>query len=444
MALPKTDEKFDWTNVRGWLTQAEGEELARLAEGKVVLEVGTFCGRSTLAMAPKARKIICVDTFEGYPSPGMSDTLGEAMVNINRSPHRNKIVVMKGSQESVLPNMDLSGVGLVFYDADHSEESTALGISLLEQAGLPKSATIAFHDYHDFDPGVVAAVDQWRGAVEPRTVDSLAIFEGGTVPAPNRYETMLAIPTNGQTLVYGAAQGLFRATWFHNVQINHWDKSLLAACFNKLLCDALNAAEAGKITHLAFLHADIAPADGWIDALIREMEKHDAALCSAVSPIKDPRGLTSTAIGEPRLTWSPLRRLSMKEVMNLPETFNAESAGFPGKVLLHNSGCWVADLRHPGFYARFKDDQGKVFFTVNDRIVRTEGKWVHQVESEDWFFSRCLHRQGIPTVATRAVKLTHIGVSGFRNDTAWGEQDCDEDLKPLWQNCGESQGADNN
>lgn len=436
---PSTDGEFDWTNVRGWLSEEEGSELARLAEGKVVLEVGTFCGRSTLAMAKTARKVFCVDSFAGYPGDGMANTLDEALSNFRRSEHGGKIVVIKGRQEDVLPTMDLSEIGLVFYDADHSQASTARGIRLLEATGLPNTATVVFHDYHDEDPGVVRAVNAWcmpRGR-EPRVVDSLAIFDADEKAkqeeSPPGYDVMLGIPTNGQTLSYGAAQGLFRATWLHRVQINHYDKSLLAACFNKLWCDALNAFEQGNITHIAFLHADISPADGWIDTLISEMEAHSASLCSAVSPIKDSRGLTSTGIGEPGLAWSPLRRFASTEVMGFPETFDADDTGNPGKVLLLNSGCWVADLRDPAFRNLDTDNQAKVFFTVNDRVVKTEGTWVHQVESEDWFFSRCLFEQGIRAVATRKVRIVHLGLTGFRNDVAWGTQQCDEDLKPLWQ-----------
>ena len=140
MPLPPCNGEFDWTNVRGWLSKEEGNELSRLANGKVVLEVGTFCGRSTLAMAETARRVFCVDTFAGYTDPGTSNTLNEALCNFERSEHKHKIIVIKGRQEDVLPTMDLSGIDLVFYDADHSEQSTARGIRLLEEAGLPETA----------------------------------------------------------------------------------------------------------------------------------------------------------------------------------------------------------------------------------------------------------------------------------------------------------------
>ena len=36
------------------MTEEEGQELARLAEGKVVLEIGAYAGRSTICLAQKA------------------------------------------------------------------------------------------------------------------------------------------------------------------------------------------------------------------------------------------------------------------------------------------------------------------------------------------------------------------------------------------------------
>ncbi len=38
-------------DVRGWLNDDEGRLLAKYAEGKRVLEVGSYCGRSTIWMA---------------------------------------------------------------------------------------------------------------------------------------------------------------------------------------------------------------------------------------------------------------------------------------------------------------------------------------------------------------------------------------------------------
>jgi hypothetical protein len=44
-----TDPVFP-EGVRGWLTYEEADILTRAASGRVGLEVGTFCGKSTLLL----------------------------------------------------------------------------------------------------------------------------------------------------------------------------------------------------------------------------------------------------------------------------------------------------------------------------------------------------------------------------------------------------------
>lgn len=419
---------------RGWLSAAEAETLASLADGKTVLEVGSFCGRSALAMASTAKRVYCVDHFRGDEgsSGGVRD---ECFANIDAADIWDKVVVLVGSQEVVVPKLNLQDIDVVFYDASHDYDSTANGIQLLIDAGLGQDTTLVFHDYLESTPGVMQFVDQFAATTgrQPTIVDSMAIFPGLSRPAV--HDVMLAVPHNG-TICYGTAQAIFRASFVHNVQVNNSQSSALAAVFNNLFVDALNLVERGEITHLAFLHSDIAPQDGWIDMLLGEMDRLGADMVSAVSPIKDERGLTSTAIGVPGAVWSPLRRLTMTEVMNLPETFSVEDTGYTGHELLVNSGCWVADLRNPLF--RELDEKGelKAFFTLNDRIINLNDTWRYQFESEDWFFSRRLAQMGAKVYATRKVKLKHFGDYGFPSDHAWGAWEEDEQTRAFRENWG--------
>lgn len=247
----------------------------------------------------------------------------------------------------------------------------------------------------------------------------------------NRHKVMLAVPHNG-SVVWGTAHGLLRASAKHDVTVTNICWSNLGGAHNALWCQALNAAQEGAITHLAFLHADVGPDDLWVDALLEVMDERDADLVSSVSPVKDERGVTSTGIGVPGLGWSPLLRFTLHELAEMPETFNAEEAGYPDKVLLHNTACWVADLRKPVFYLRDDEDQALSYFTLRDRIVFSEGRWIAQVESEDWFFSRRLHEANAATYVTQRVKLSHMGSMPFRNDSAWGSNAVDLDSEPLW------------
>lgn len=197
--------------------------------------------------------------------------------------------------------------------------------------------------------------------------------------------------------------------------------SLLAQNFNNLWWTASEVAKERELDYFVMLHSDVAPEPGWVDVLVSEIERTGADVVSAVIPIKDRRGLTSTAIEDTDCEWSPLRRLTMTEVIRLPETFGIADLGYTdGRALLVNTGCWIADLRKPWAF----DRTDPVTFTIRDRVrFNDSGKPCCDVVPEDWNFSRWLHRKGCVVKATRAVPLHHFdgASSGYPNDTPWGE-----------------------
>lgn len=195
--------------------------------------------------------------------------------------------------------------------------------------------------------------------------------------------------------------------------------SLLANVFNSLWCDALNSRENDRLTHFAMLHSDVCPEPGWLDILVREQEGTGADVLSVVIPIKDGRGVTSTAVDNPDNPWEPLRRITLREAYQLPETFNADDAGHPGHRLLVNTGCWICRLDRPWCE--------NVLFTVQDRISQSyAGRFSPQVISEDWNFSRQVQDAGGRVLATRKVRVIHRGVASYANDRPWGTWERDE------------------
>lgn len=196
---------------------------------------------------------------------------------------------------------------------------------------------------------------------------------------------------------------------------NH-NGSLLALTFNSLLCAALNTP---GVEDFVMLHADIIPEEGWLDILWEEREKAGADVISAVAPIKDMRGLTSTALDDPKDTFNVLGRLTTKEIKRLPETFTQKDTRFPRNNLLINTGCWLAKMstlrKWVGEFAGC--------FTIRDRIIqRPDGKFIAQVAPEDWNFSRDLARIGAKVVATSAVKLRHVGRFEYQSWETWGQE----------------------
>ena len=198
-----------------------------------------------------------------------------------------------------------------------------------------------------------------------------------------------------------------------NVVVEYRQGSLLAANFNGLWCSALNLCHRGQdVKYFAMLHDDIGPQDGWLDTLIEEMESKNLDVLGVVVPIKDIKGVTSTAI-DGETTWRPKCRLTIKEVMSLPDTFTSEDIGGP---LLNNTGCWVCKFDPE--WAR------KVHFTINDRIVfnRSTDRYEAEVEPEDWYFSRLCHELNLKIGATRKIQVTHRGAMEFVNYRPWGNE----------------------
>ncbi|MBV6429788.1 MAG: hypothetical protein KIPDCIKN_04363 [Haliscomenobacter sp.] len=193
--------------------------------------------------------------------------------------------------------------------------------------------------------------------------------------------------------------------------------SLLAATFNRLFCSALNLRSEG-IQYFVLLHSDIwAMREDWLPRMLGILEEHELDVLSVVAPIKSQRGMTSTA-----LDTHPFRprRLTMKEIVQFPETFTnrqVAAQGWPG--LLLNTGLLMIRLTKP--WAE------QICFTINDRITREpDGNFAADVEPEDWHFSRWCNRMGLKTAATTAIMIAHAGQNLWGNSTAWGDDDFDK------------------
>lgn len=236
-----------------------------------------------------------------------------------------------------------------------------------------------------------------------------------------RKVAFLGMPGYG-TLTPGAAHGFYRASDCRRLQVildPNQHSSLLALNFNRLWVHALNLAHKGqRVDYFAMIHTDIEPEEFWLDKLAGELEARDLDVLGVVTPIKDTRGVTSTALARPDgNNWRVHARLTMREVYRLPETFTSEDVGYP---LLLNTGLWVCKFDES--WAR------EVHFTVNDRIYFDPQKdaYAWDVESEDWYFSRLLHEMGKRVGCTRKIRLGHQGTAVYRNTGPWGEQEHDE------------------
>jgi hypothetical protein len=239
-------------------------------------------------------------------------------------------------------------------------------------------------------------------------------------PTTDRKVICLGMPSYGQC-TDRAATGLYRPSKRAEYDIRIWglSSSLATGNMNGLWCWALNTNHKTPVSYFVMQHTDIEPEEFWMDILIDELEAKGLDVLGVVAPIKDQRGVTSTAMDRPdKDTWRVHGRLTMKEIWRLPETFTSEDLGYP---LLLNTGLWVCKFDEA--WAK------KVFFTVNDRISidPKTGDYFAQIEPEDWFASRLYHELGLKVGCTRKVRLEHRGTMAFTNEIPWGSNDFDKE-----------------
>lgn len=154
--------------IEGWLTEAEAEALGKMAsEASLIAELGSWLGRSTVAMAANALgHVYAVDTWQG--SAEHQDILcgkpqdwlyGEFLRNTKDYP----IFPLRMDSLRAAEFFRILGVkfDLIFLDASHDYESVKADILFWEPL-LTSSGTLAGHDYDTIGEwtGVVQAVDE--------------------------------------------------------------------------------------------------------------------------------------------------------------------------------------------------------------------------------------------------------------------------------------------
>lgn len=234
---------------------------------------------------------------------------------------------------------------------------------------------------HDGDSGDIAA----------KPADHLMLFAGLPTYGRNRVNTLSVLDLND--------------TLGDRVSIMECSSSFLTATFNHLWCAALNLRETRRITHFLLLHDDVIPlGHAWIQTLLDEMQRVDAKVLSLIMPVKDKRGLVSTALDDGSLM--PVG-FTTSQIQNMPVTFTHDD-------LLINTGCLLVKFDEPWVE--------RICFTVHNAIRRNEktGKFEATAAPEDYDFSRQCRKMGIPVWATRKVKAEHMGHFRFPNYEAWG------------------------
>jgi predicted O-methyltransferase YrrM len=153
--------------VPGWLTTEEGRALHELARGKRVLEIGSYCGRSTACLAQSAASVVSVDPHDGRATPTPRPTLETFRATLAEFGVTDRVRVVVGTAADL--DADAGPFDLVFIDGAHDYGSVRSDV--LAACGLlAPGGVLAFHDYRT-SPG--AYDGRWDEGVT-RTVEELA------------------------------------------------------------------------------------------------------------------------------------------------------------------------------------------------------------------------------------------------------------------------------
>lgn len=162
--------------IKGWMSDGELLFLAEQASRhKIILEVGSYCGRSTRAMADNTTgTIYAIDPWDGdyqvygnprdlaymsYHQNGNLEILKEFQRNLDEHFWTERVIPCRMKFEDFKP---IVVPDMIFIDAIHDygpvKHDIFKAMKLMENGGL-----LCGHDYSGNWPGVIKAVDEVFG-----------------------------------------------------------------------------------------------------------------------------------------------------------------------------------------------------------------------------------------------------------------------------------------
>jgi predicted O-methyltransferase YrrM len=142
-----TSEPIFAAEIASSTTEAECRRLSELARGQRVLEIGSYFGRSTVALASTARAVHTVDVHPPDDAgAGLETTVAALVANLDRYDLRHKVVVHVGFSQLILPMLRPLSFDLAFLDAQHQREPVEEDLAALLPL-MRKGGVVAFHDY---------------------------------------------------------------------------------------------------------------------------------------------------------------------------------------------------------------------------------------------------------------------------------------------------------
>jgi len=227
----------------------------------------------------------------------------------------------------------------------------------------------------------------------------------------------LALPSRG-VFVTGAIPGIVAPSSEPHIVIRSaLSHSLLTRSFNILWCRALNMNP--RPDYFAMMHDDVSPEPGWLDVLLKELKEHDADVVSSLIAIKDDSQETSTCFFLPEKR--EVHRIKYSQALELPPTFGKDDLP-AGTELLLNTGLWVCKFKDCKLVQPVEGDQTSLdikpwverfTFGQSDHILFDGKEYKADTTTEDWEASMRWNKFGLKILATRKVKISHIGAFGW-------------------------------
>jgi predicted O-methyltransferase YrrM len=147
-------EVADVYQLHGMLTESEVAFLYRLGQVNhcdgVIVEIGSFKGKSTIALARGAAtrheaKIYAIDPHRIQPEEGyLEDTQAEFLANIKNAGVESRVIPMIMTSEAAAQGWN-KPVRLLWIDGDHRYEPTKLDFTLWEPF-VVEGGIVAMHD----------------------------------------------------------------------------------------------------------------------------------------------------------------------------------------------------------------------------------------------------------------------------------------------------------
>jgi len=166
-----------WTEIEGQFTESEGDDLQELSKNKVVLEIGSWYGRSTVCLAEVAQQVYACDPHKA----ANTQILGEKFVSLDNFKENiqgyNNIVLLLGKSEDMVPSLGNRFFDVVWIDGCHNYSAVKMDI----EVALPKlkdKGIMVFHDWGwdgNKDGGPSKAVKEIFGEPELIQCGKLAI-----------------------------------------------------------------------------------------------------------------------------------------------------------------------------------------------------------------------------------------------------------------------------